>query len=181
MRGPILRARHALGQWIMPRKHYELHYRLDGVDSYLIWFSNDPDGVVVEGDGLIPSFISEFDLCAYAERRGLALVSEEPSEFDLDSVEHWLSRPDRAAINCHHFLDAWNLFDDIASSIGNAVFERSSRSAGDVYDKLFWGNNLPAVTPPGKRYVPAWSDRELAELHRILSDGMKMIRDALGR
>jgi hypothetical protein len=47
------------------------------------------------------------------------------------------------------------------------------------YDKLFWGNNLPVVTPPGEFYVPAWSDEELAELHRILSDGMRLIRVAV--
>jgi hypothetical protein len=164
----------------MARKHYQVRYRLDGAESYLIWFSDESDGVVVELDGSVPTFRTQPDLWTYAERRGLALEAEEPSEFDLDAVERWLSRPDRGAIECAHFLDAWNLFGDIASSKGCAAFETASRSAGVVYDKLFWGNNLPAVTPPGEHYVPAWSDAEVAELHRILSDGMALVRE-LGR
>jgi hypothetical protein len=161
----------------MARKYYKVRYRLDGVDSYLIWFSNDSDGVVAAEDGSILSFRGESDLCAYAERRGLGFEPEGPSEFDFDLVEHWLSTPDRETIDCHLFLDAWNLFGDIASSSGHADLERSFRGAGGVYDKLFWGNNLPAVTPPGEHYVPAWSEGEVAELHRILSDGMRLIRN----
>jgi hypothetical protein len=167
-------------RWIMARKHYQVRFRLDGVDSYLIWFSNDSDGVVVELDGSVPTFRARSDLCAYAGRRGLALEAEEPSEFDLDAVERWLTRSDPGAIECGLFLDAWNLFGDIASSKGCAAFEGASRSAVVVYDKLFWGNNLPTVTPPGEHFVPAWSDAEVAELHRILSNGMALVRD-LGR
>jgi hypothetical protein len=165
----------------MTRKHYEVRYRLDGVDSYLIWFSNDSDGVVVESDGSVPSFRAQSELCDYAERRGMVMEPEpeEPIIFDFDSVEQWLNTPDRGAIDCVLFLNAWNLSGDIASSTGNAAFERHSRSLGGVYDKLFWGNNIPVVTPPGEHYVPAWSDEELAELHWILSDGMRLIRNAV--
>ena len=52
-------------------------------------------------------------------------------------------------------------------------------SKGDVYDKLFWGSNFPAMTLPGERYVPVWSDEEIVELHQILNDGMALVRHAV--
>ena len=165
--------------WVMDRKHYRVRYRLDGVDSFLIWYSNDWDGVIVEGDGSVPSFRARSALSAYAERWGLAFEAEETSEFDLDAIEHWLSRPEDSPIDCCLFLNAWNLFDDVASSTGGGSFERTSRGASGVYDKLFWGNNLPAVTPPGEHYAPVWADGEVAELHRILGDGMALFRNAV--
>jgi hypothetical protein len=163
----------------MARMHYQVRCRLDGADSYLIWFSNDSDGVVVEADGSVPAFRTRTDLSGYAARQGLAFEDEEPGEFDLDAVERCLRRPDPEAIDCSLFLNCWNLFDDIASSLGCAAFQQSSRAAGVVYDKLFWGNNLPAVTPPGERFIPIWSEDQVAEIRRILSDGMALTRESV--
>jgi hypothetical protein len=161
-------------------KYYQLRCRLDGMDLYLIWSSNDDsDGVIVEGDGSVAAFGSRADLRAYAERLGLALEPDESGEFDFDSVESWLGNPVRGAIDCELFLNAWNLIDDVASSTGHLDFGWFSRGAGEVYDMLFWGNNLPVVTPPGEQFVPAWSQGQVAELERILSDGMRLFRDAV--
>ena len=148
------------------------------MDLYLVWSSNDDsDGVIVEGDGSVAAFGSRADLRAYAERLGLALEPDESGVFDLDSVENWLANPVREAIDCELFLNAWNLIDDVASSIGHLDFGRFSRGADEVYDMLFWGNNLPVVTPPGEHFVPAWSEDQVAELERILSDGMRLLRN----
>ena len=77
----------------MTRKHYEVGYRLDGIESYLIWFSNDSDGVVVESDGSVPSFRAQSELCAYAERRRMSLEPQEPSIVaTIAKVERWIAR-----------------------------------------------------------------------------------------
>ena len=123
--------------------------------------------------------MTRLDLGVYAERRGLAFEAEEPSEYDFDAVERWLSRPEDSPIDCRLLLNDWNLFDDVASSTGGEALERTSRGVAFVYDKLFWGNNNPAVTPSAERYVPVWSGEEVAELYRILSDGMALFRNAL--
>ena len=165
----------------MMRKHYRVRYRLDGLDRYLIWFSDDSDGVVLETGRSVASFRTRSDLDSFAESRGLAFEPGEPAEFDLDSVEAWLREPDGSTVDCDVFLNAWNLFGDIASSRGDASLERSSLSAGRVYGKLFWGCNVPAVTPDGEQYVPSWSDREVAELRRNLSGGIRLMREVTGR
>jgi hypothetical protein len=165
----------------MPRKYYPIRLRLEWEDLYLIWFSDDTDGVVLEKDNSVASFRTRSELISYAARHGLLLEAEEPTLFDVDSVERWLDRPDSEAIDCSLFLDSWNLFTDIASSRGDSVFDRDSRAAETVYHKLFWGNNLPAVTPPGEHYGPIWSDEEVSELQQVLCAGMVLLRDGVKR
>lgn len=70
----------------MTRTHYPLWYRLDQVDSYVIWFSNDVDGVVAQDNGTVPSFRELDALHAYARNHHLALPEEEPVLYNLDTL-----------------------------------------------------------------------------------------------
>ena len=49
-----------------------------------------------------------------------------------------------------------------------------------VYDKLFFGNNLPAMTPPGEHYDPTWSDAEIRILCSVIAAGLHLFRSHLG-
>jgi hypothetical protein len=158
----------------MSRTYFRLWYRLDGADGYLIWFSNEEDGIVVEADGSAPAFRDLAALQAYADSQHLDMLIEEPILHELDSVAAWLARPVHA-IDCDAFLAAWNLFADLAASTG-AVFEPDSERTRHVYDKLFWGNNLPSVTPPGERYVPRWSAAERRIVRQVLGAGLALFR-----
>jgi hypothetical protein len=160
-------------------RYYGIRCRLDGIDWYLVWYSNDADGVLVAGDGAILSFRSRSGLETYAARLGFEFEAEEPALYDLDGIDRWIEDPRESEIDSKLFLETWNLFDDVASSIENRLFEWISREADVVYDKLFWGNNLPAVTPPGQRYDPIWSDDEVETLRKILGDGIGLVRFAL--
>jgi hypothetical protein len=158
----------------MSRTYFRLWYRLDGADGYLIWFSNEEDGVVVEADGSAPAFGDLVALHAYADSQHLDVCIEEPILHDLDSVAVWLARPVHA-IDCDAFLSAWNLFADLAASTG-AGFEPDYDRTRHIYHKLFLGNNLPIVTPPGERYVPCWSAAERRILHEVLGAGLALFR-----
>ena len=72
-------------------------------------------------------------------------------------------------------LNAWNLLADIAFSIGFDLDDHGD-AAFRVYEKLFAGTNLPAMTPPGRAYEPAWDADEAILLARILGDGLKQLR-----
>jgi hypothetical protein len=159
----------------MTRIYYRLWYRLDHIDGYLIWFSNDEDGVVTQPDGIIPSFRDQEALDAYANLHRLDLDAMEPLVHDLDGLAQWLRRPLSAEIDLDAFLTAWNLFGDLAISV-NCHFDRDRKRTQQVYEKLFWGNNLPAVTPPGKQYTPHWSDDELLLMREILQYGLLLFR-----
>jgi hypothetical protein len=164
-----------MGIVAMTQTYYRLWYRLDDADSYLIWFSNDVDGVVTQADGTVPSFHNQDALCTYAIARQIMLDEMEPLLHDLDVVAQWLRRSFSAEVDCDAFLTAWNLFADLAISV-NGDFDRERKRTQHVYEKLFWGNNLPAVTPPGKHYTPLWSDDEVLLMREVLTNGLQLFR-----
>jgi len=124
----------------------------------------------------VPNFRDQEALRAYATIHQLNLDEIDPLLHDLDVVAQWLRRSLPAEIDCDVFLTAWNLFGDLAASV-NGDFDRDRHRTQHVYEKLFWGNNLPAVTPPGKQYTPIWSDDELLLIRKILTDGLLLFRE----
>jgi hypothetical protein len=75
-------------------------------------------------------------------------------------------------------LAAWNLVSDVARSIHGAAFEELDSQCGKVYQKLFWGNNLPSMTPAGCHFDPEWSPDEVSALAAVLSAGLKMFQSS---
>lgn len=162
----------------MTPTYYRLWYRLDHTDGYLIWFSNDTDDVVTQPDGTVPSFRDQEALQAYASSHHLTLDEMEPLLHDLDVIVEWLGRSLSAELDCDTFLTAWNLFGDLSASV-NGDFDRDRKRTQHVYEKLFWGTNLPSVTPPGKYYTPLWSDEELLLMREILTNGLMLFRKSV--
>jgi hypothetical protein len=156
-------------------KYFPLLYRLDSAERYLIWMSNEHDSVVVDADGLVPSFGNITALRQFAEINDYSLETEEPVLHDLDWAVGWRI-PQTVPVDCVKALEAWNLFDDIAASIPSRGdgFESFKSQYSEIYDKLFWGNNLPSMTPEGERYVPEWSRDELQSLSRVMTAGLNL-------
>jgi hypothetical protein len=154
---------------------FPLFYRLGAEDRLLIWISGEKDCVAVDAEGFIPSFENDACLRAYAHQKNYGLEDEEPILHDLDSVASWTKAPD-ARIDCSETLAAWNLFIDVARSVPTkgTAFERLDAELLNIYKKVFWGNNLPAVTPQGEKYIPTWSPEEVASLAKILIVGLDL-------
>jgi hypothetical protein len=64
----------------------------------------------------------------------------------------------------------------VRSSIEKRDVLREDHINNDIYDKVFFGNNLPSMTPPGEHYVPAWSEEEIDRLSRVLTGGLRLFR-----
>jgi hypothetical protein len=162
-------------------KYFPLLYRLDGEDGYLIWISNDNDGVVADARGFVPTFSDVDAVQAYARPEQYELESEEPKLHDLDWVAAWLKVPGKP-VNCRKALEAWNLFSDAARSIHvhgmGSTFEPLDSQFPGIYDKLFWGSNLPSMTPEGRHYDPEWSPDELTALAEVLRAGLEMFQSS---
>lgn len=154
-------------------RYFPLLYRLNAQDRYLIWITNEKQSVVVDAEGLVPSFKDLVFLREYADLNHYSLESEEPGLHDLDWVATWTRSP-VAPSDCREALLAWNLFIDVAASVGDrgTNFEDLDSQRLAIYQKLFWGNNLPSVTPEGAKYVPEWSPDEIDSLAEILSLGL---------
>jgi hypothetical protein len=77
-------------------------------------------------------------------------------------------------------LESWNALDDMARSIGTSPIPSDKSLKGkakSIYDKLFYGNNLPSVTPPGEKYRVTLTREELAVLRVVLRHAWSDICD----
>ena len=164
---------------LMTRQYFDLWYRLDSEDGHLIWYTDDKDGVVVDTESNVPSFRNTEALLGYAQTHGLTIDVGEPILFNLDLAAQWLLAGTSTSVDCGNILNAWNLFDDVARSVGGA-FDGESEASQKIYEKLFWGNNLPSVTPEGERYDPAWTLADLETLGDVLSSGLSLFRRSVG-
>lgn len=156
-------------------KYFSYLYRLNAEDRYLIWISNEKDSVAVDAEGFVPTFKDPVILRGYASLNHYSLESEEPILHDLDWVATWLASP-RLSVDCREALASWNLFGDVAASIVDrgSTFKHLDSKLGAIYEKLFWGSNLPSMTPKGAHYVPEWSSDEIDSLAEILTTGLDL-------
>jgi hypothetical protein len=161
----------------MKREYYICWYRLDGKDSYLIWFSTDEDdGVFVGESNLSPSFDNTAALRNFAKSNKIKLKKEEPLLIDLDIVKNWLKGTENKVKDYNPFLNAWNLFEDISVST-NEDFHKNRNY--DIYERIFWGCNIPAVTPEGESFTPNWTKKELKIIREIMNSGLKIFAEKI--
>ncbi len=164
----------------MSRNYYKIQYRLEGAEAYLLWFTNEQDGVITTPEGRMPSFSTEAALVAYAKRNGVSVSGEAATLHDFDALQAWADDPRPDTVDCSNLLSAWNLFSDVARSMPSEAqaFARKDKGLTSLYNKLFWGNNLPAVTPNGHRFDPKWSTDELVRLAEVIAAGLQLFRYA---
>ena len=158
------------------RSHFAVCYKLDGTNRYFVWYGAETDGVLLALPDRLATFPNLATLDGYLLQSGLRRDLSEPSHYDLDQLADWLSNPSAVAVDCPFFLNCWNMLSDVTRSVGSAM--PASPGATDVYDKLFWGCNLPSVTPPGEHFIPEWSTSEIATISKILSSGLQGFRQA---
>lgn len=162
-----------------PRLYYACWFSLDNVNRYLIWYHEGSpsfnDGVLADEARRVPTFHSVDELRAFAATIQVKLEDEEPLLNDLDPVAEWLREPAAFSIDCPNFLGALNLFGDVARSV-DLTFDPQSTELLDIYNKLFWGSNLPAMTPEGEHYVPSWDEDEVQRLADALATGLAIFR-----
>jgi len=161
----------------MEREYYFCRCRLDQKDRYFIWFSNEEDGVCLNSKNKIVVFNDFESLTRYAERQNILTNDKKPSFYNFEELENTLNEKS-FNVDCVKFLDAWNLFDDVSRSVGEN-FDPARKITKNIYDKLFWGNNLPVVTPEGKWYEPNWSKNELEIIRNVLLRGIAIFRNNL--
>ncbi len=138
-------------------------------EKYLIWHNDDKDKDVVE---IRNNKILTFDTLESAEK----FVGEDCEcwEYNFSELERFISTHDKN-FDCKIILNFWNILNDIVYSFGEKIPDERTRRSDRCYNKLFWGNNLPAVTPAGKHYTPVFTRKERKNIRRILSYGIDFL------
>lgn len=65
----------------------------------------------------------------------------------------------------------WNIINDVYYSI-NKEFIGNSSEYNIVYDKLFYGNNLPVINHTREKYNPIFSENEVENIKKIIKNGL---------
>lgn len=154
---------------------YPLALKADGRILFLMWVSDDwaLDRVLADA-GRVISFTDEESAREYALAEHLPLAPQEEAHLhDFDSAVRWLEAGGEA--DCRLILDVWNLAGDVARGVSEA-FEDRGGALDEVYDKLFFGSNLPSMTPPGEQYQPEWAEEELSLLRARIETAAGLIR-----
>ena len=165
----------------MSREYYIYSYRLDRETRYLIWHTDngdEADGVVCNAQRKMRVFRTERDLLIFAQTQNYVPVNNGMEPLALKTVARWLRHTSGETVDCPVFLNAWNLLGDVSVSVGGN-FDANKRQTKKIYQKLFWGNNLPSITPKGKHYEPTWTLRELKIIRRVLRYGLRLFRSKL--
>jgi hypothetical protein len=157
--------------------YFPCQVRMKGADTFLLWYQDERDGFVRHPSGQLLSARSLENLASIAAEIGLSLVPDEPVHYDFDQLQEWCDRIRAEGVDCPAFLNAWNFFDDLARLHDDreSHYAKLSQRAAQRYDKLFWGNNLPSMTPPGERFTPIWSAEELEDIHLVMEAGLRLI------
>jgi hypothetical protein len=164
----------------MAPEYFPCLFRLGNADHYVIWSSDDRDGLVRDG-GRVVAFPSLGELQAYAVQRELQIQPAEVGKYDWDSIERWCSAPEARAITADAFLNAWNMVVDGLPARGQFdLFSHVAGRNGPLYEKLSRANNLPAMTPPGAEYYPVWTRAEVDALAQVMRLGIAEVRYQLG-
>lgn len=135
-----------------------------------LWYSGEQDGLLVQADGKLRIFANCTDALAFAKEQGYT-----PAESLTVYAYPPLQALQQGQVDCPSLLHWWNLFSDIAQSVhqpfsGDARDEKTQ----NLYNKLFYGCNLPAMRQGSPLYHPVWSDDERILLQKILRDGLAL-------
>lgn len=109
---------------------------------------------------------------------GLSVDHDLTGAVDIDAARSVLSS-NMSIDELSGVIDAWNELDDLLLLTATPLGFHGVR-ANLCYDKAFFGLNLPAVTPPGEHYRPAWRPRELRKIDQVLREGTARVLRTLG-
>ena len=150
-------------------------FRMGESKFYCIWFSDDEkDGFLLNGS-ILRIFHSEEAALTFLKSLPSYQKAIKTTTYDVNKIDQTIMRA--IPFDPHIILDFWNIIDDLANSIG-IPFEGNKKDGltNSIYDKLFYGNNLPAINTSNRIYTPQFTSEEFVRLTTILMDGIALIK-----
>lgn len=159
------------------KEYYPFSFSLYGKDYYCIWYTDEKDGFLEKCNRIL-TFQNQQQLYIYAKDNDLTF-RDNITELSIDIAVDWL-REKSNNIDCKYFLDFWNTISDLAYTVHESFYGNYETDIIlNIYDKLFYGNNLPSIKGDGENYYPAWSMEEIDVLIQVVKDGLRIIDTCL--
>jgi len=153
-----------------------IKYLFNDINGYCIWVSNEKDRLLCNSNNKILCFPNENSVFNYLSQNNLKLFDNEINQtYDFQKLEQWINS-ESLSVNCIEILNFWNLFTDVAYTI-SIKFQGDKRNkiTSLIYDKLFYGNNLPAIKPENEDdYIPIWNLKQINIIKSIMENGLNI-------
>ncbi|MES2676259.1 MAG: hypothetical protein V4660_18620 [Pseudomonadota bacterium] len=159
-------------------EYFPVKITLNYKSCYLIWCSDSVDKVL-SINGKTPKFDGFENLLKFSSLNEIELTNE-VAHYNLDKIKLWCNSP-TTQIEAKSFLNAWNLFGDLAAAYPESrlKYESLTQKCIRQYNKLFYGSNLPCIKTTSRKFCPEWSPRELVNIRTVFLYGFEICRSKL--
>jgi len=160
---------------IIPKELYIIEFNIKQREYYTFWYTDDTDGFLLENNEKLKSFASEKEAKRFAE----------DNKFKLDKEILLISSDILINLNleefdCNLVLTYWNIMSDIAQSVHSQFLgDSKDDEVQSIYNKLFYGCNLPALKKDGEDYLPKWNEIEKKWIVKVIENGFELLLKAL--
>ena len=160
-------------------EYFILPVSWDKATLYLIYFSNDDDGLVLTPGQKIVVGKSLAEAEAAAQKRHIKL-QENMELLDLTAIQSWVNSRSMRLLDSNLIYRVWNFFGDVATTLKKANHYLGYDEAYiALHNELFWGCNMPGLTQSQERYEVDLSQQEIRNLRSILRSGLEIFQQGL--
>lgn len=160
---------------IIPKELYIIKFKIKQEEYYTFWYTDDVDGFLLESNEKLKSFASEKEAKRFAEDNKFKL----DNEILLISSDILISLK-MEELDCNLVLTYWNIMSDMAQSVhGKFLGDSEDDEVQSIYNKLFYGCNLPALKKDGEDFSPKWNGYEKNWIVKVIENGFELLLKAL--
>lgn len=157
------------------KEFYLIEFKINHLSYYTFWYTDDVDGFLLAGKDRIKTFKNFEEAKCFADEYDFKL-NDEAIVISYDDIK----KANLQAIDCNSILTFWNIITDIAQSVKcQFIGDRKEDEITDVYSKLFYGCNLPAVKQEGEEFMPQWNEEEKTLIEKVIENGYQILTSVL--
>lgn len=163
-------------------EYYITNLRYRGQLRFFIWYmdviGSERDGVLTDA-GRVLTFKNENELYMYAAKKRINVIDNRNYSLWDNNIRSHFKYSDTTE-DCRYFNSLWNIVNDINNSIGRVtIAERRFKHIDRIYRKMFWGNNLEALTPEGEEFIPFFNTMERIIIQALHKSFLITVRKAI--
>ena len=158
------------------RRYYKISFVYKKKKYYTLWFNNDIDGLLNKNKKII-LFKSDNEMINYSINNNIKVKEDKIVNYNVDRIKIIIKNiklMKDEKINCKYILGIWNIIGDIVRTnqtyFSGDLWKIKNKKLLLIYDKIFFGNNLPALRGDGEIYIPIFNNNEIKNILNILEE-----------
>lgn len=152
-----------------------VEFKMSNQTYYCLWFSDNRDAFLIDENEKVIMFYCEDEMRAFCKIHNLDIQVDAAVLYDIDAFMEKICLND---IDCNLILRFWNIASDMAYTLKESFIgddDGMDCVILDVYNKLFYGTNPPALKKDSPEvYIPKWTKEERLILSNVMDDAIRI-------